>query len=165
MFIFYTYVYIKYKYLYIFLYIFRQNILFFFSAMLKSLYMKFISRWNMSKAKKLFNSLVLSFILVGMLCAGFFLPKNGSIKSQLETFAAGPTYGQIANDLPEYFSSLPNEKVSGYVGKEIFLMQGGSNQCHNCSKSRTPCFKQQPQASRSSRSKELCLYAKCKQQR
>lgn len=80
----------------------------------------------MSKVKKLFNSLVLSFILVGMLCAGFFLPKNGSIKSQLETFAAGPTYGQIANDLPQYFSSLPNEEVSGYVGKEIFLMQGGS---------------------------------------
>lgn len=77
----------------------------------------------MFKIKRLFNSLVLSFSVIGILCIGFFLPKNDNLVSLAEP----PTYQQITNDLPEYFEQPELENVAGSVGDTIFLMQGGAS--------------------------------------
>ena len=75
----------------------------------------------MFKIKRLFNSLILSFTVIGILCIGLLLPKNDKQVSLAEP----PTYQQIVNNNPEYFIALPSEDMAGSVGDTIYLMQGG----------------------------------------
>ena len=76
----------------------------------------------MSNIKKLFNTFILSFAMVGLLCLGIFLPTNSGIS----VAAVPPTYQGIVNDKPDYFKVSQNG-TPGNVGEEIFLMQGGDS--------------------------------------
>ena len=83
----------------------------------------------MNKVQKLFNSIMLAFVLICFAAAGLhFSDKRTSLTSSAE----GPNYEQISNDLPQYLDiTLPDSgdaaNAVGHVGNEIFLMQSGSN--------------------------------------
>ena len=75
----------------------------------------------MYKIKRIFNSFIFSFIAVGLLSLGFFIPNEKSISS----FAEPPTYTQITNSPPQYLE-VSSEGTSGSVQDSIFFMQGSS---------------------------------------
>ena len=75
----------------------------------------------MSNIKKLFNTFVLSFTVVGMLLMGIFI-----LPHSLSSHAEPPTYQEVENSTPDYFSSSSTD-TAGNVANEIFLMQGGES--------------------------------------
>ncbi len=77
----------------------------------------------MFNVKKLFNSLIISFIVLGFLSIVFF-PINRNLSMNAE--AEAPTYQEITNSYPNYLN-IDKTSPSGYVDDIIFLMQGGSS--------------------------------------
>ncbi len=84
----------------------------------------------MNKVKKLFNSLILSFMFVGILCAGIFI--SGGLKLTNKSpysYAAGLEYDTISNSLPDYFKIFTSNGDSAEVGSvdnTIYLFQNKS---------------------------------------
>ena len=82
----------------------------------------------MNKAKRLFNSLIFSFIMIGVLCLGIFMP-NSFNKNDLNAQAAISDYDVISNSLPDYFEIITSQGTNATVGQvdnTIYLFQENS---------------------------------------
>ena len=71
--------------------------------------------------KRIFNSFLLSFVLIGLLCIGLVFSKSNIGSS----YADPPSYQGIVNEVQNYLNVSSNG-TTGSVDDTIFLMQGGS---------------------------------------
>ena len=71
--------------------------------------------------KRIFNSFLLSFVLIGLLCLGLVFSKSNIGSS----YADPPSYQGIVNEVQNYLNVSSNG-TTGSVDDTIFLMQGGS---------------------------------------
>lgn len=81
----------------------------------------------MNKVKKIFNSLILSFMMIGILVFGISIFND---KQFLSSQASLQEYETISNSLPEYFivnTSTDSGSSVGNVGNTIYLFQTGGN--------------------------------------
>lgn len=84
----------------------------------------------MNKVRKLFNSLILSFVLMGIICAGIFISHGIKLEDKLmSSYADAMEYDTISNSLPQYFKidvSSGNGAEVGKVDNTIYLFQSNS---------------------------------------
>lgn len=77
----------------------------------------------MNKVKKLFNSFILTFVLVGAFFCGISFYGIGSKSNSLqENISADETYQEIENSLPDYFRPTVENGTAGNDGNSLFLL-------------------------------------------
>ena len=72
----------------------------------------------MNKVRKLFNSLILSFVLMGIICAGIFISHGINLEDKLmSSYADAMEYDTISNSLPQYFKIDVSSGNGAKLGK------------------------------------------------